>query len=273
VAKLDKDTLNGANVALSTSPEVRQHAYRGDVAGAKVANPRDTGVVVTPQTQIRQRLQHNSGAEFYGGPELRSGPGHNTTGGNPLMPAEQAGGHSVLDTETPAIDRQPVIGVGTPGAQNVRNTIAQDYKNPAGQQHTYRSAPNPAKPVTEVSVENRFVFPGGGNTTWSMLRQMPYGAGRGDGARGADLDGRRYYATGQTDQFMNAGAGDYGIARERGVKRPVSFNEPAPWSSNFYDTTDSVGTADSPGSNAQSPQMVYYSPSSGRASNGTGRTS
>jgi hypothetical protein len=105
-----------------------------------------------------------------------------------------------------------------------------------------------------------------------MLREMPYG-GRGDGARGAALSGQRYYATGQRDQFGNAGQGDYGIARERGGKRPVSFTEPAPWSTNYYDTTDSVGTADTPGTNTQAPNQVYYSPSSGRAVNTTGRTS
>jgi hypothetical protein len=102
---------------------------------------------------------------------------------------------------------------------------------------------------------------------------MPY-AGRGDGARGANLNGQRYYATGQADQFFNAGMGDYGIRRISGggVSRPVSFTEPAPWTANFYDTTAEVGTTAAPGANAQSPNMVYVSPSGGRASNSTGRT-
>lgn len=271
IAKLEETSLNGANVALGTTPEVRQVSFRGDVLGAATANPRLTPSVVLPQTAIRQELQHNHPTEFYGGQPLSTVRGNNIVGINPLTPAKAAGGHSQFDTETPAVQRQPVIGVGTPGAENVRNSVAQRYKNPAGQPHTYKSSPNPAKPMTEVTVENRFVFPGDGNTTWSMLREMPYG-GRGNGARGADLNGTRYYATGQTDQFWNAGQGDYGIARERGVKRPVSFNQPAPWSSNFYDTTDSVGTADAPGAGGQSPDMVFYSPSTGRASNGTGRS-
>lgn len=271
VAKLDKDTLNGANTALGTTPEVRQHSYRGDVKGARTASPRVTPVVVEPQTAVRQELQHNSDAEFFGGPELKTCTGNNTAGANPLSESRAVGGHSVRDTETPATQRQPVIGASVPGAQNVRNTIAERYKNPAGQEHTYLSAPNPGKgPPSPVTVDNRFVYPGGGNTTWTMLRQMPYG-GRGNGARGADLDGRRYYATGQGDQFWNGGQGDYGISRERGGKRPVSFTEPSPWSSNFYDTTDSVGTVDAPGTPTQAPDLVYYSPSTGRASNGTGR--
>jgi hypothetical protein len=100
---------------------------------------------------------------------------------------------------------------------------------------------------------------------------MPYG-GRGNGARGADLDGQRRYATGQETEFWNAGQGDYGIARQRGGKRPVGFTQPAPWSSQFYDTTESVGTADNPNTQpAQQPQSVYVSPSGRRASNSTGR--
>jgi hypothetical protein len=272
-AKLNVDQLNGANTMLGTTPEVRQHSYRGDVRGARTANPRTTPVVVAPQTQIRQDLQHNSDAEFFGGPELHTGPGNNTAGANPLSAARAAGGHSVRDTETPVTQRQPVIGVGTPGSQNVRNTIAERYKAVPGQDHTYLSAPNPGKgSPSPVTVDNRFVYPGGGNTSYSMLRMMPY-SGRGDGARGADLDGRRYYATGQADQFWNAGQGDYGIARQRGGKRPVNFTQPSPWSSSFYDTTDSVGTVDAPGTPTQAPDLVYYSPSSGRASNATGRTS
>jgi hypothetical protein len=273
VAKIGAEQLGGTDNAMGTTTETRQVAYRGDVHGAAIAGPRTTARVTQRQTAIRQRMQHNSPAEFYGGPMLQTGPGNNTAGANPLSPAQAAGGHSVRDTETPMIRRQPTIGLDTPGAQNVRNSIAQRWKNPPAQPHTYRSAPNPAKPPDDVTVQNRFQFPaGGGNQTWSMLRRMPY-VGRGDGARGADLNGQRYYATGQQDQFWNAGQGDYGIERERGGKRPVGFTQPAPWTSNFYDTTDEVGSSDSPGTPTQAPQSIYYSPSAGRASNRTGRSS
>jgi len=179
-----------------------------------------------------------------------------------------------------------VIGSGTPGSNNVRNQVAQRYKNAPGQSHTYKSAAradqaptnrggqntdgnvHPDRVVTEVTVPNRFQFAGTGSQTWSVLREMPYG-GRGDGARGAQLNGQRYYAAGQSQAFWNAGQGDYGIARERGGdhKRPVSFTEPAPWTTDFYDTTASVQA----GAGGQSASMVYVSPHSGRASNGTGR--
>lgn len=287
-AKLRADTNSGWESGLGTTTVAQQSAYRGDVDGARIRNPRDTARVVTPQTLIQQLMQHWANGEFFGGPMLRTGPGNNTAGGNPLSPAQQAGGHSGRDTTTPWIRAQPVIGVGTPGSENVRNSIALRYKNPAGQVHTYRSAAradqapvnvggqatdgnvHPERVTTEVSVPNRFVFPGGGNQTWSLLRQMPY-TGRGDGARGAQLTGQRFYATGQAQQFWNAGQGDYGISRQRGGKRPVAFTEPGPWTANFYDTTSEVGTSDAPGTPTQSPDMVYTSPTSGRAKNSTGR--
>lgn len=284
---LRADTNTGWEAGLSSTPQVRQGAYRGDERGAAVLGPRATPTVTTPQPVIAQQLQATP-ATFYGGPMLHTGPGNNTAGANPLSAAQRAGGHSRRDTETPATRREPVIGVGTPGAQNVRNSIALRYKAVPGQEHTYQSASRPDQaPVgrrgqngdgsvkpdqvsSPVTVQNRFVFPGGGNLSWSVLREMPYG-GRGDGARGAQLSGQRYYATGQNDQFWNAGQGDYGIARSRGGKRPVSFTQPAPWSANYYDTTESVGTTDSPGAAHQAPDLVYVSPSAGRASNSTGR--
>lgn len=270
---LRTDRLGGANNALGSTPEQRQVSYRGDVPGARTANPRGTAAVTLPQTAIRQSMQHNDPTEFYGGQPLRTRPGSRLIGQNPLSGARAAGGHSVRDTETPPVQRQPVIGAGTPGANNVRNQVAQRYKGRPGELHTYKASPNPGKPPDEVTVQNRFVFPGGGNTTWSVLREMPYG-GRGDGARGADLSGVRFYGQGQHDQFWNAGQGDYGISRQRGRRnrRPVSFAEPGPWTANFYDTTESVGTSTTPGSNAQAPDLVYTSPASGRASNATGRS-
>lgn len=286
------DTNTGWEGGLGSTQDVRQASYRGEVPGATSRNPRLTSRVVTPQTRIGQNMQNASPAEFYGGPMLKTGPGNNTAGGSPLAPAARAGGHSKMDTTTPKVRRQPVIGAGIPGGTNVRNNFAQRFKNKPGEMHTYKSAPraDQAKPnragqatdgnvhaddaVTQVTVPNRFVYPGGGNTTWTVQRQMPYN-GRGDGARGADLNGQRYYAEfhGGQQQFMNAGQGDYGIARARGGdhKRPVSFQEPAPWTANFYDTTEDLGYQDTPNSPSHAPNMVYVSPSTGRASNNTGR--
>jgi len=206
-----------------------------------------------------------------------------------MTPAARAHGHSQRDTTTPWIRAEHPIGGDAPGSNNVRNQVAQRYKATPGQVRSYQSAPradqapvnlggqatdgnvHPERVRQDVSVPSRFVMPGG-QTGWSIQREMPYG-GRGDGARGAQLNGQRYYGTGQQDQFWNAGQGNYGIGRERGDanKRPVAFNEPAPWTANFYDTTSEVGTSDSPGTPTQGGDQVYVSPSAGRASNSTGR--
>lgn len=286
LALVRSDTNTGWESGPGSTVNVRQASFRGDVPGAATANPRLTPTAVSPQGALRQIMQQAPG-EFFGGPMLQTGPGNNTAGGVPLTPAALAGGHSQRDTTTPWIDAQHPLGGDAPGAENVRNTIAERYKNPAGELHTYRSAAradqapvnlggqatdgnvHPNECTTEVTVPNRFVLPGG-QTGWSILREMPYG-GRGNGARGAQLSGQRYYATGQSDQFFNAGQGNYGIARQRGGKRPVAFTEPAPWTTNFYDTTSEVGTTDDPGTPGQTPNSVYVSPSVGRASNGTGR--
>lgn len=281
------DTNTGFEQGLSDTLQVRQASYRGDVRGAAVAGPRSTGLTASRQPVLTEIMQATP-STFYGGPELRTVPGNNTAGGAPLSPAAAAGGHNQRDTTTEWTAAQPVIGAGTPGANNVRNEVAQRYKARPGQVHTYSSASrgdlppvnrggqntdgnvHPERAVTPVAVPSRFVFDDGGNQTWSVLREMPY-AGRGDGARGADLNGARYYATGQQSQFWNAGQGDYGIARKHGGdhKRPVSFTTPAPWTANFYDTTQ--GVADDTAT--QAPDMIHVSPATGRATNSTGRTS
>jgi hypothetical protein len=282
-------TNYGFDQSLAPVPMIRQESYRGDVIGGRTRNPRETRRVVTPQTEMRYRLQNNSTAEFFGGPRLRTGEGNNTAGGETLRGAWTQGGHSAIDTTTPLSRANVELAQGVPGAQNVRNDWATDYKYPAGILHTYKSAPRPDQaPVNpggqatdgnvhqdavtqDVTVTTRAQFPELG---WSVLREMPYG-GRGNGARGADLNGQRYYAAGQSDQFWNAGQGEYGVARLRGgdVKRPVSFTQPAPWTAQFYDTTADVGTLDDPNASpGQQPQAVYYSPGGMRASNSTGRT-
>ena len=94
---------------------------------------------------------------------------------------------------------------------------------------------------------NRYVWNQGGVQTWSVNRQMPYGAGRGDGARGADLNGTRYYAEGPPIA-VNAALGSYGVSRLRGPRhRPVYFNEPAPWTTQFTTRRPASGRRTTPG--------------------------
>ena len=283
-AKVRSDTNTGWESGLSQQEQTRQVSYRGDEQGAATRSPRATPNVGTRQPVIGVLMQQTPGTNL-GGPMLRTGAGNQTAGGQPLSGAAAAGGHSVQDTQSPWRGAQHQISTGVPGSNNVRNQVAQRYRNTPGQTHTYKSAPRPdntpvlqggqatdgnVKPdlaVQDVSVQNRFVFAGGGVQTWSVDRRMPY-TGRGNGARGADLNGQRYYSTGQDTQFWNAGQGEYGQARRAGGKRPVGFTEPAPWTSQFYDTTPQVQAGNSP----QAPAQVYVSPASGRASNSTGRT-
>lgn len=285
LAKVRSDTNTGWEDGPGTSTYTQQVSYRGDVPGAALHGPRDTPTVTTAQGKLRQVLQENDPSEFYGGPALKTGRGNTTAGGRPGRNAARTGGHDVQDSQTLWSQAQAPLGGQAPGSQNVRNQVALRYKAVPGQVQTYKSAARadqapvldrgqnadgnvkPDLVTTEVSVPSRFVMPGA-SVTFSVLRRMPY-TGRGDGARGAQLTGQRYYGTGQQDQFWNAGQGDYGIERVYGSgrKRPVSFTEPAPWTANFYDTTAPVQD----NSNPQSPDAVYTSPSSGRASNSTGR--
>lgn len=284
-AKVRSDTNTGFEQALSSTQQVRQHSYRGDIPGANIANPRETPLTATQQPLLTDLMQ-STPATLEGGPMLKTGPGTNTAGARPGRRAARGGGHDVQQSQTLWSQAQHPLGGEAPGSNNVRNQIAQRYKAAPGQVHTYKSAPradqaptnrsgqasdgnvHPDRVVQEVSVPSRFVMPGA-TTTFSVLREMPYG-GRGDGARGAQLSGQRFYATGQNEQFWNGGQGDYGIARQNGSKhkRPVAFQEPAPWTANFYDTT--AGVED--GTTGQAPQAVYVSPSGGRASNRTGRS-
>lgn len=275
-AGIQSDTNYGFEQALSDHMQVRQVSRtRGARQGD---NPRGTPTVATPQPLLTALLQ--AGANTHLGGQLdKTKAGARTIGINPLSHAQAEGGHSGMDTQTPVVRRQPDISGGVPGANNVRNTRALRYKNPPGQMHTYKSAPlpyaapvnptgqasdgnvHPERVVQDVTVPNRYVWNAGGVQTYSMLREMPY-QGRGDGARGADLNGQRYYAAGQAEQFWNAGSGDYGIYRRAGGgnKRPVSFDQPAPWSSNYYDTTPQAQAGDTP----QAPDMVYVSPQTSR---------
>jgi hypothetical protein len=281
-AKVRADTNTGFEQALGDATQTRQQSYRGDLPGAAVAGPRATPPVGTPQPLLTELMQQTPGT-LEGGPMLRTGPGNNTAGGRPGRPGAAAGGHDPQQTQTLWSAAQHPLGGDAPGSNNVRNEIAQRYKATPGQTRTYTSAPradqapllrrgqaadgnvHPERAVTQVAVPSRFVMPGG-TTNFAVLRDMPY-TGRGNGARGAQLNGHRYYATGQDQQFWNAGQGNYGIAREQGHRRPVAFTEPAPWTQNFYDTTGQVQSGDAP----QAPQAVYVSPDAGRARNGTGR--
>src|SRR5215472_11112254 len=85
----------------------------------------------------------------------------------------------------------PVIGADAPGAENVRNTVAQRYKAVPGEAHTYLSAPNPGinggkssgntdhgavtgGDPTDVTVISRFVSLEGAQEGFATDRRIPY---------------------------------------------------------------------------------------------------
>lgn len=268
--------------------QTTRSSYRGDqqLPGRPAQSPTDTPPVTTPRSGIVETMQTNSPQEWFGGLPLRSGPGNHIQGGRPGRAAAAEGGHNVRDTTTPWTQAQPNISGNVPGAANVRNTVAQRYKNVPGDMHTYQSAPradqaapnndfpfgwemggagNPQRASSGVTVPSRYVWAGGTNQTWSIERRMPY-TSTGDGGRGARLNGSRYYGVGGYDNFANAGQGAYGQGR-LSQKKPVSYTEPAPWTANVYLTTADVGTTDQPGPQAQAPYSISVSPGSSRAPN------
>jgi hypothetical protein len=245
----------------------------------------DTDTGTQTITETRRQMQSTPATQA-GGPMLKTGQGNNTAGGQTLSPSKAAGGHSAIDTTTPLSKAGFPYIQDAPGSSNVRNTIAERYKAVPGQSHTYRSAArpdqaqvnvggqatdgnvHPERVTQDVTVQNRFTYP---NQGWAVAREMPY-SGRGGGARGAALNGDRYYATGQDTQFWNGGAGDYGIARQNATPSAVSFTQPAPWSAQAYTTTADIGSAGSPNqSPGQQPNAVVMNPSGGRSSNSTQR--
>lgn len=174
----------------------------------------------------------------------------------------------------------PVIGANAPGAQNVRNNFAQNYKAVPGQVREYLSAPNPAKnggtadadpdagavhggEPSPVSVPSRYVSHEGAQEGFTTDRRIPYRIHarpegyRGAGSnRGAELSGQRYTMAAK-EQYLGLPNGEFGIARKRGpLHRPVRFEQPGPWTANFRDEAPDQGT--------NAPQMVLVSAGAGK---------
>lgn len=177
----------------------------------------------------------------------------------------------------------PIIGGNAPGAQNVRNTVAQRYKAKPGEMREYLASPNPGKnggrtagvpdadtviggEPTPVMVPSRYVSDEGAQEGFATDRQIPYrihhritGYRGAPSNRGADLNGQRYTMAGK-EQTAGLPNGQFGIARKRGpLHRPVRFEQPGPWTANFR--------VEAPDSGSNAPQMVAVSPSRTGASN------
>jgi hypothetical protein len=72
--------------------------------------------------------------------------------------------------------------------------------------------------------------------------------------RGGRYTGQRYFGDMADQQKIGLPTDAYGISRARGPRhRPTRFEQPQPWSSNYYDTPAPAG--------ATAPDMIYQSPS------------
>jgi len=123
----------------------------------------------------------------------------------------------------------------------------------------------------EVTVQSRFVSDEGSQEGYAVNRPLQFAKGGVAGypssfvsftgnqhLRGARLTGQRYFGAIQDQQEIGLPSDAYGIARARGPRhRPVRFEQPQPWTANYYDSP--------PESATQAADMVHQSPSRPRA--------
>jgi hypothetical protein len=269
-AKIPKDRASGIENG-TYGAQIVDAAHRGELPGAHVASPR------LPQRAVVSRRQvtafQGEPATNLGGMVMTPQPGANTAGENALSGAQAAGGHSALDTQTPYRDVLAKVGGNVPGAQNVGAAWAENYKSAPGAVRSQLAGPRPDQApdlgwgvqgnvhpdlvTQEVATTDRLVIP---QEFWSFDRQFPYGSNSGSRFN----NGERLYFP-PLYQFLDQNAGAYGYRSTQG--RPTTFDVPAPWTGNFYDTSTAPGQSDT----SQAPDSIYVAPPSPRAATGTGR--
>jgi hypothetical protein len=124
----------------------------------------------------------------------------------------------------------------------------------------------------QVVVQSRYVSDEGSQEGYAMNRALSFAKGGTPAAypssfvaftgdqhlRGGRLTGQRYFGAIQDQQEIGLPSDAYGIARARGPRhRPVRFEQPQPWSANYYDSP--------PESSTQAADMIHQSPSRPRA--------
>lgn len=131
-------------------------------------------------------------------------------------------------------------------------------------------APAPGWPP-EVTVVSRFVSGEGAQEGYAVNRPPEFAKGGVAGfppgydgnrhLRGARLTGQRYFGALAEQQRIGLPSDSYGISRARGPRhRPVRFEQPAPWTANYYDVAPEHGRT--------SPDMIHRSPTSARRPRG-----
>ena len=133
-------------------------------------------------------------------------------------------------------------------------------------------APQPGPP--EVVVQSRYVSREGSQEGYAMNRNLYFSKGgtppaqpRGAAPhiRGGRYDGTRYFGPLVDQQKIGIPSDSYGIKRARGPNhRPVRFEQPTPWTANYYDVPPNEGES--------APDMIHRAPRGRRALSGTPRT-
>jgi hypothetical protein len=252
--------------------EVVEASFRGDVPGAYVYSPRATSRAVVSRRKVT--AFQDDPATSKGGMVMQPGGGAETVGHNPLSKAQQAGGHSVMDGQTPYRQAWPKNYAKAPGSQNVQALWAERYKAVPGTDRAGMSSARPdqapyqalgwqasgeVKPsllTEDVVTTDRLVIP---QDTWSFDREFPYH--RADRTNNGE---RLYFPS--LFPFLDGNMGAVGHGTYQ--RRPTTFDTPAPWTGSFMDSSGPPGQAPDA---SQQPDAVYISPPSPRARRGTGR--
>jgi hypothetical protein len=163
-----------------------------------------------------------------------------------------------------------------PGKTGARLNGASQYHPGTTVHGEPDGTPIPGMPVQpgppQVTVQSRYVSPEGSMEGYAMNRGLTFAKGGtpapypssftaftgNQHLRGARLTGQRYFGAIQDQQEIGLPSDAYGIARARGPRhRPVRFEQPQPWSANYYDSP--------PEAASQAADMIHQSPSRPRA--------
>jgi hypothetical protein len=124
---------------------------------------------------------------------------------------------------------------------------------------------NPGTGPTVV-VQSRFVSHEGSQEGYAMNRDLFFAEGGTPAAqprgaaphiRGGRYDGTRYFGALDDQQKIGLPSDSFGIKRARGPNhRPVRFEQPPPWTANYYDVPPDEGET--------APDMIHRAPAAAR---------
>ena len=228
-----------------------------------------------PNGTPRQPLSRSHRGEHTGTWTGETGPEQRMT---PVIGANAPGSQNVRNTYAQRYKARPELvrvyqPSPNPGKTGARLDAPSQYHpgtfirgHPDGKPVPGMDA-NPGPPPS-VTVPSRFVSAEGAQEDYAMNRELlftkggtpaPYPPGYTGNVhlRGARMTGQRYFGALADQQRIGLASDAYGLSRARGPRhRPVSFQQPAPWTANYYDTAPA---SDSPA------DMIRQSPARPRS--------